>query len=84
MKLFKDTNNEVFAYELDGSQDSLIGDKTSITQEEADVINQAKIDALPKPVPTAEQEAQAIAKASALAKLAKLGLTQDEVKALVG
>ena len=30
------------------------------------------------------QEAQATAKASALAKLAKLGLTQDEVKALIG
>jgi hypothetical protein len=32
----------------------------------------------------AAQEAQASAKASALAKLAALGLTQDEVKALVG
>jgi hypothetical protein len=32
----------------------------------------------------ADQEAQASAKASALAKLSKLGLTQDEVKALVG
>ena len=32
----------------------------------------------------AAQETQTTAKASALAKLAKLGLTQDEVKALVG
>ena len=32
----------------------------------------------------ADQEAQVSAKASALAKLAKLGLTEDEVKALVG
>jgi hypothetical protein len=32
----------------------------------------------------ADQEAQVSAKASALAKLAALGLTQDEVKALVG
>jgi hypothetical protein len=32
----------------------------------------------------AAQEAQATAKESALAKLAKLGLTQDEIKALVG
>jgi len=32
----------------------------------------------------ATQEAQATAKESALAKLAKLGLTQDEVKALIG
>ena len=33
---------------------------------------------------TAKQEAEATAKASALAKLAALGLTQDEVKALLG
>jgi len=38
MKLFKDTENNIFAYELDGSQDDLIGNKTSITEEEADVI----------------------------------------------
>ena len=31
-----------------------------------------------------EEQAQTTAKASALAKLAALGLTQDEVKALVG
>jgi hypothetical protein len=39
MKLYKNTNNEVFAYEEDGSQDDLIGDKTPITQAEADVLN---------------------------------------------
>ena len=33
---------------------------------------------------TQAEQAKAIAKASALAKLAALGLTQDEVKALVG
>ena len=33
---------------------------------------------------TAKQEAQVSAKQSAMAKLAKLGLTQDEVKALIG
>ena len=38
MKLFKTQNNQIFAYELDGSQDHLIGDKTPITQEEADAI----------------------------------------------
>ena len=32
----------------------------------------------------AAQKAQATAKASALAKLAALGLTQDEVKSLIG
>lgn len=38
MKLFKTQDNQIFAYELDGSQDYLIGDKTPITQEEADAI----------------------------------------------
>lgn len=38
MKLFKDANNNVFAYEEDGSQDDLIGNKTPITQAEADAI----------------------------------------------
>lgn len=33
---------------------------------------------------TAQEEAQATAKASALDKLTALGLTQDEIKALVG
>jgi hypothetical protein len=33
---------------------------------------------------TAKEQAQATAKTSALAKLTALGLTQDEVKALVG
>lgn len=33
---------------------------------------------------TARQEAQVSAKESAMAKLAKLGLTEDEVKALIG
>jgi hypothetical protein len=40
-------------------------------------IAQDKVDAL------AAEQAQATAKASALAKLAALGLTQDEVKALI-
>ena len=33
---------------------------------------------------TAKQEAQVSAKESAMAKLAKLGLTEDEIKALIG
>jgi len=37
MKYFKDTNDEVFAYELDGSQDHLIGDKIEITEEESKI-----------------------------------------------
>lgn len=36
MKYYK-LNNEVFAYELDGSQDHLIGDKILMTDEEVEV-----------------------------------------------
>ena len=43
------------------------------------VVNEAKKQAI-----IDAQEAQATAKQSALAKLAALGLTQDEVKALIG
>ena len=43
------------------------------------VVNEAKKQAIIDAI-----QAQATAKASALAKLAALGLTQDEVKALVG
>ena len=42
MKLFKTQDNQIFAYELDGSQDHLIGDKTPVTQEEADAIIAAR------------------------------------------
>ena len=73
MKLFKDTNNEIFAYELDGSQDHLIGDKIKITQEEADVIRQAKVDALPKAKPLTPSE-----------KLESIGLTVEDLKELLG
>lgn len=38
MKLFKTQDGQIFAYELDGSQDHLISDKTPITQEQADEI----------------------------------------------
>ena len=41
MKHYKDTNNTIYAYELDGSQDHLIGDKVPITDEEADTIRAA-------------------------------------------
>ena len=41
MKHYKDSNNEIFAYEEDGSQDHLIGDKVGITQAEADSLNEA-------------------------------------------
>lgn len=43
MKLFKDSNNTIWAFELDGSQDHLItSDMVSITKEAADVITTEK------------------------------------------
>ena len=45
MKYYKQ-NNEVFAYELDGSQDRLIGNKTPMTDEEVKAhINPPKTEA---------------------------------------
>jgi hypothetical protein len=44
MKLFKDSNNTVFAYEEDGSQDDLIGNKTPITETEAAELNKQQQD----------------------------------------
>ena len=38
MKLYRDEDNNIYAYEPDGSQDYLIGDKIAITQAEADEI----------------------------------------------
>ena len=59
MKYYKDINNEVFAYELDGSQDHLIGDKVLMTDEEVELHK--------NPPKTAEQllaEAQALKEAT--------------------
>jgi hypothetical protein len=36
MKYYKDVNNNVYAYELDGSQDYLIGDKVAMTSDEVE------------------------------------------------
>jgi hypothetical protein len=36
MKYYKDKNNNIFAYEEDGSQDHLIGDKVLMTAEEVE------------------------------------------------
>jgi len=44
MKHYKDTNNTVFAYESDGSQDYLIGNKTPITDEEANELRASNLD----------------------------------------
>ena len=42
MKFFKDASNVIYAYETDGSQDHLIGNKTAITQQEAEQIRRQK------------------------------------------
>jgi hypothetical protein len=76
MKLYKSPTAEVYGYELDGSQDHLIpSDYVALTQSEIDA-REAKF--------AEDAQAQETAKASALAKLTALGLTQDEVKALLG
>ena len=83
MKLYKSPTGEIWAYELDGSQDHLIpNDFVALTQEEID----ARKIKLAEQQAQAEDDAQAVidAKQSALAKLSALGLTADEVKALVG
>ena len=77
MKYFKDNNNNVYAYELDGSQDNIIPNNyISITKEEANTLSY-----LPK---TQEQLDKETKKASGKQKLLDLGLTEEEVKALIG
>jgi hypothetical protein len=83
MKLYKSPTGEIWAYESDGSQDHLIPSNfVPLTQAEIDARNAefARLQA----EETAKEQAQAQAKASALAKLTALGLTPDEVKALIG
>ena len=72
MKLYKDSNNTVFAYEPDGSQNNLIGNKTPITQEEADAIYQANQARLPVAIPLTPAQ-----------KLASVGLTIADLKELL-
>lgn len=51
MKYYKDANGTVFAYEEDGSQDDLIGDKIPLADDEVETAQnesyQKLIDALP-------------------------------------
>jgi hypothetical protein len=77
MKLFKDNENNVFAYEEDGSQDHLIGDKIPATQADVDAINKTRNDAIEAEIKAAEATKQ-----SALNKLMALGLTEEEALAL--
>ena len=72
-----------------GKQWSLAGDSYDGLQwlDSSPKPTQANLDALWESTQATiaqQQQAKATAKASALAKLAALGLTQDEVKALVG
>jgi len=62
--------------------DVITGEVTQIVSQftAQEIANSQAIDA----AKAQEEQAQATAKTSALAKLAALGLTQDEVKALVG
>jgi hypothetical protein len=50
MKLYKDSNNVIYNYPSDGSQDHLIGNKTAITQSEADAIVEQNLAAKGIPV----------------------------------
>ena len=42
MKHFVDNQGNLYAYELDGSQDHLIGDKTPVSADQAEAISQQK------------------------------------------
>ncbi len=60
MKTYKDLNNNLFAYEEDGSQDYLIPtDFVLITESEAESIRLAKQELLPKVISPTIQELQA-------------------------
>ena len=73
-KLYPTVTNTIgdVAYDAQGNEVAynLSSIEAKVAQDEADK--------------TTQEQAQVTAKASALAKLAALGLTQDEVKALVG
>lgn len=59
MKYYKDTGNNIYAYELDGSQDHLIGNKIAITEEEVtNIHNQKNQDELNKLTYSEKREAE--------------------------
>ena len=58
MKLYKNANNEIFAFELDGSQDHLIQDLIKITDKQAEAIRQADISAAFNALTYIEKRAQ--------------------------
>ena len=74
-------------YALNSSVVTIRGDVAYDANEQEITYNMAQAQAKLAELQSAEsaqEQAQATAKASALAKLTALGLTQDEVKALVG
>jgi hypothetical protein len=82
MKLYKSSTGEIFAYELDGSQDHLIGDKIALTSEEIDTRN-AEFAKLQAEGLKKEEDARNAA-LSAKNKLSALGLTEEEINSLLG
>ena len=57
MKHYLSPDNFIYAYELDGSQDHLIGNKTPITAEEASYISAAKQEMLLAALPYTQKRA---------------------------
>ncbi len=84
MKLFKDANNVIYAYETNGSQDHLIGNKTPITQEQADKIKADKAAAAYAALSYAEKRRQEYPPiGDQLDALWKGGAQAEEMKAKV-
>ena len=75
MKTYKDTDNNLFAYEEDGSQDYLISaDFILITEEEANQIREEKRLQLIASLPSEPTKAELMAELAALtAKIQALG-----------
>ena len=72
MKIYKDLNNNLFGYELDGSQDSYIAENLiQITDAEADAI---RVSQTPEPVPVVPPTASEL--------MAQLIAIQEQIKAL--
>lgn len=81
MKLYKSPSNDIYGYELDGSQDHLIpSDFVALTEDE---IKTRELEfAEQKAQAQAKKQAALDAKQSALNKLMALGLTEEEALAL--
>jgi hypothetical protein len=81
MKLYKSPSNDIYAYELDGSQDHLIPNNfIALTQTEIEAREALFVEEKAKA--QAKKQAALDAKQSALNKLMALGLTEAEALAL--